>query len=433
MPTISQRTDPQYRSRWTRFATAGAVFLAGATGLPPSSAIDATPTDSKRMNRTIPADLPAPINVGTDFVLLRDGAPYRGFGVNYFDCFLRLLRDPADDHYREGFAVLARHGIPFARFCATGFVPRDMELYEKDRDAYFRRLDVVVEAAEEHGVGLVPSLFWQYMMVPNLVGEPASAWGDTESRTHAWMRRYTREVVDRYRHSPAIWMWEMGNEYGLKVLLPPRAELDDEDPTELDPHAREPHEILRYAEMRTAFLEFGREVRKLDPVRPISTGDSIPRVFAWHQEKEETWMRDSRERFEEMLASAHPDPINVISVHLYQDRDLDRLDWLVEGGRKLGKPIFVGEFGALGFEAETRERFYDVLARFEQPEVALAALWVFGYDKRAEYYVSASNERSYQLEAIAAANRRMMARGDETTVGGARKGGSGVKAGIEDE
>lgn len=385
------------------------------------------------MKTKLTASLPAPITVGTDFRLIRGGVPYRGFGVNYFDCFLRLLRNPDDDHYREGFAVLARHGIPFARFCATGFVPRDMELYTADREGYFRRLDVVVEAAEEHGVGLVPSLFWQYMMVPNLVGEPASAWGDTESRTQAWMRRYTREVVERYRNSPAIWMWEMGNEYGLKVLLPPRAELDDEDPTELDPHAREPHEILRYPEMRTAFREFGREVRKLDPVRPISTGDSIPRVFAWHQERENTWKRDSREQFEEMLGRAHPDPIDVISVHLYRDQDLDRLDWLVDGARKLGKPVFIGEFGALGFEIKTAERFEEVLARFERAEVALAALWVFGYDKRPGYYVSESNERSYQLKAIAAANRRLMAAGDDFPTGISREGHDRPNESLGDE
>ena len=54
--------------------------------------------------------------------------------------------------------------------------------------------------------------------------------------------------------------------------------------------------------------------------------------------------------------------------------------------RKLGKPVFIGEFGALGFENKTAERFEEVLARFERAEAALAALWVFGYDKRLGYY-----------------------------------------------
>ena len=34
------------------------------------------------------------------------------------------------------------------------------------------------------------------------------------------MRRYTEEVVRRYKDSPAIWGWEFGNEYNLAADLP---------------------------------------------------------------------------------------------------------------------------------------------------------------------------------------------------------------------
>ncbi len=56
--------------------------------------------------------------------------------------------------------------------------------------------------------------------MPDLVGEPMDQWGNPESKVHEWMREYVREVVTRYRYSPAIWAWEMGNEFGLQASLP---------------------------------------------------------------------------------------------------------------------------------------------------------------------------------------------------------------------
>ena len=109
---------------------------------------------------------------GPNATVLKDGKPYRGIGVNCFNCFLRTLKKDGDTNYDAGFAILAAKGIPFARFCATGFWPKDMDLYQQDRAEYFRRLDGVVKSAEKHGIGLVPSLFWQFACVPDLVGEP---------------------------------------------------------------------------------------------------------------------------------------------------------------------------------------------------------------------------------------------------------------------
>lgn len=65
---------------------------------------------------------------GLDATVLKDGKPYRGIGVNYFDCFLRTLKKDGETSYDAGFATLAAKGIPFARFCATGFWPSDMKL-----------------------------------------------------------------------------------------------------------------------------------------------------------------------------------------------------------------------------------------------------------------------------------------------------------------
>src|SRR5690606_25867933 len=80
--------------------------------------------------------------------------------------------------------------------------------------------DAFVQAAEEEGIGLIPSLFWQINTIPDIVFEPINKWGEPDSDTIKFMRTYTREVVSRYKDSPAIWAWEFGNEMNLEVDLP---------------------------------------------------------------------------------------------------------------------------------------------------------------------------------------------------------------------
>ena len=108
---------------------------------------------------------------------------------------------------------------------------------------------------------------------------------------------------------------------------------------------------LTYDMIGKAFTAFATAVRQHDPHRLIFTGDSFPRLSAWHQEQEGSWKHDSMEQFAEMLTKANPDPISGISLHAYEDDD-QRLD-VAMAVRKLNKPIFVGEFGA---QHETPDR-----------------------------------------------------------------------------
>jgi inosine-uridine nucleoside N-ribohydrolase len=340
-------------------------------------------------------------------VLLKEGAPYRGLGVNYFDAFARTLKDPNDTSYDAGLQVLAARGIPFARFMAGGFWPADMQPYRTEREEYLRRLDGVVRAAERHGVGLIPSLFWHLATVPDLVGEPCDQWGNPASRTHEFMRTYTRLVVTRYLNSPAIWGWEFGNEYNLAADLPNAKEhLPAVAPKLGTPAARSDRDIMTHAMIRTAFREFAKEVRKYDPTRIIITGNSIPRPSAWHQMHEGAWTKDAPDQFAEMLAGDNPDPIDTISVHVYGDA-ADRLAQAVQAARHCGKPLFVGEFGVPGAGPEATRQFQSLLQQMEEAQVPLAALWVFDYQRQSEWNVGPDNGRSYQLAALAAANRRL--------------------------
>ena len=353
-----------------------------------------------------PAHSPG-LTVDANGTLLRNGVPYRGFGVNYFDAFFRTLSDPEDTSYEAGFAELRKYNIPFARVMFTGFWPSDMKLYMEDKEEYFQRMDAVVRSAEKNGIGLIPSLFWYDGCVPDLVGEPRDQWGNPESKTHAFMRNYISEVVTRYQDSPAIWGWELGNEYNLGADLPNAAE----HRPKIVPHlgtltSRSERDDLTHSMLHTAFTEFAKEVRKYDPYRIISTGNSIPRPSSWHQREENSWTKDTPEQVFEILAGQNPDPVNVISIHTYQDVQ-DSIPQMMAMARKLKKPLFIGEFGVPGTGAEVGEVFAHMLGMIEKERVPLAAIWVYDFGHQTDYSVTGSNERSYQLKAVGEANERI--------------------------
>ena len=346
--------------------------------------------------------------------LLLDGVLFHGVGVNYYDAFTRTLSKAAPTNYDAGFQELAVRKIPFARFSAGGFWPQDWGLYQTNRAEYFTRLDGVVKSAERHGIGLIPSLFWHLSAVPDLVGEPCNRWGDPGSRTISFMRQYTRELVTRYAASPAIWGWELGNEYSLAADLPNAAEHRPPVVPRLGtPAQRTGEDDLTHAAIRVALREFAREVRKHDPQRIIVSGNGTPRPSAWHQAHEKSWKRDTPEQFAEMLAADNPSPVDTLCVRGYDlTTDLGRLAQSMTVAQAVRKPLFVGEFGVPGAAtAESKEKFAAILAAIEAYRVPLSALWVFDYaNQTKDWNVTATNERSAQLDAIQQANERMRTR-----------------------
>ena len=356
-------------------------------------------------------------------VLRRGGRAFRGFGVNYFSAFSRVIRDPKNTSYVDGFRVLRRHSIPVVRFMCGGFWPTDWKLYRTDREEYFRRLDAFVAAAEAEGIGLIPSLFWHLSTVPDLVGEPMDQLGNVQSKTHAFLRMYIREVVGRYQDAPAVWAWEVGNEYALAADLPNASKHRPKIVPKLGtPKERTERDDLTSKHVAAVLTACAKEIRKLDPRRMILSGNALPRGHAWHNSAERSWKADTEARFREVLLRDNPDPIDTICVHVYPeartgvfaDRTVDLAGLMkatASTAAGAGKPLIVGEFG-VGASKEgpvgERAAFEKLLADLEAARPALVMLWVFDHSgQNGSWNVTADNARAYQLELIGKANRRL--------------------------
>lgn len=381
----------------------------------------------------VAADPPggAPITLAKDGTLLRAGRPYRAIGVNYVDVLWRQLWKPAaatqpDPGYRAGFAELARRGIPFARISAAPFYPSEWALYQKDKEAHFRLLDDVVRAAEAHHVGLVVAIgSWWPCGIADLVGEPVGQIGNPDSKTTAFVRQYATEVVTRYRNSPAVWAWEMGNEYNLLADLSGPAGLSPRVVAKGAPATRTDADRIGHDDIVAAAREFARAVRAVDPRRPITTGHSIPRFCAEHLRAGQGWKPDTREQFAANLLAVTPDPMNMASIHLYRsDATAQRfgqkdptyrelLSLCVKAAGGAGKALFVGEFGAAEKDAATyttsaRAEHEAMIDAIEQSGVPLAAVWVYDFShQNRDWNITATNQRAWALDLLEAANARL--------------------------
>jgi hypothetical protein len=344
-------------------------------------------------------------------VLMKDGAPYRAIGANYDTLFGRLLRNKKDTSSLDNLARLARLGIPFVRFRANGFEASDQRLYLENPDEFFQRMDLVVRCAEQNHIGLIPSLFWRLAAAEDLTQERAAQVGKPNSRVSSYIRKFTRDMLTRYKDSPAIWGWEFGNEANLAVDIPSnRPNRGAGFPGHFP---RSAPVALTSSQLRAAYQMFAQTVRQYDPYRIIEPGTTLPRKSAWHNAHGQLWQPDTNTQYCEALLELTPDPMNLISAHVYPRargmlplgaNDIEQvIALLMQTSAKAGKPLFLGEFPVR--DRDQAEQFLRAIVRNHVP---LSAFWVF--DNRAQQStmsVDFDNHRSFALQLVIQANQRL--------------------------
>ncbi len=367
--------------------------------------------------------VPTPGLYVKDGILLKDGKPYYGIGINYHDAFVRYMTDPNDRSYQKGFEQLLTYDIRFIRFRLAGFWVNDWKTYcLNDKQTYFHRLDQFVADAEKMGIGLIPSFFWLYSAPADLSGEPMDALGDPYSKTNAFIREFTSEVVARYKDSPAIWAWEFGNEYMLFADHPDRqggtAHIEPQHGT---PSTRGLRDYVRRTDVRQAYREFAKAVRRIDKYRMLSTGDSAPRESAYHMTVLNTWeLKDSPEQWRAMLIGDSPGEIDTIGIHLYEEhrrtyfqKNLSLKDFLAftaNAAKSAEKPLFIGEFGASEKSKllSARTLFDEMIEAIVANRIQLSAAWVYDFSPQdGEWNITPDNNRAYMLAEIKKANARL--------------------------
>lgn len=369
--------------------------------------------------------------------LYRNGAPYRGAGMNYCDLFQAMLEFPeypGQTEFRtlEGLRYLGERGIPFVRFWACGFWPVSWDLYFSDKAEWFSRMDLLVATAEEAGVGLIPSFFWRWETYPELMDEYRDAWGNPASAVRQFMANYVQEVVTRYRDSPAIWGWEFCNELNLGCDLPNWESFAGTNTlgygynlgvegvsTEYDPRNK-----MTYAIAESAFNAFAQEVRKYDAHRFITTGNSNARVYSWHNRMENGWTTDTYAQAKEAFGWMQPTSYDMASIHVYTKDDPNPSYAGASGVSNVlavyrqfcddqNQAMFVGEWSSFFSESGDldAQRASDeaLLSDIVDSGADLVANWVFDYtwNRTMPGIVRTNNNYTWVLDLVLEYDARM--------------------------
>lgn len=337
-----------------------------------------------------------------DGVLMHDGRPYCGVGANYQTLIDNLLNNKDDNSTLDKLARLGQMGIPFVRFRANAFGIKNQELYLQNREEFFRRMDRVVQCAEKNHIGLIPSLFWRLNTVPETFGESLNQILTPSSKSNQFIRQFTRDMVSRYKDSPAIWGWEFGNEANLNVDLPGGRRGNG--------FSNSAGGALSSQELTALYVMFAKIVREIDPTRIIDSGATNPRPAAWHLAHGQGWRRDDLSQSLSMLDSLNPDPMDITSVHIYEKAKeiypssngvSGIMALLTKEAQRTGKPLYVGEF-----PVQTPEMTDEFLHAIEVNRVPLSAFWVFDFRPgKSPWCVTFDNERSFVLDRVVEANK----------------------------
>jgi len=335
---------------------------------------------------------------------------FRHAGVNLFDIFwgawgsggpnatmqtsLAAIRDAAASGYRVARTFASPWGY-------TGWAWFDLST----RDAYWAAAAALIAEAEARQLKLIPSL-WHGCPDTGSPCNPAQAlFNETyrefitnaTSLTRLALKAYHQDFVARFKHSPAILFWELGNEMNLFF-----------DGCSYD---KSPGAFISTAEGLTWQRDATAYIKAVDPERPVNSGMAVPRSRAKHLMNTPggggacvtpanpqgdcaaactTVPVDSQADFVDMLA-LYSAGQEVLTGHFYGcAAPYGNLSWcddpastlplqvLVETATTLQKPLYVGEFGPYdGNWSGTGSPGRALLAGMAAQGVALSTLWAF--------------------------------------------------------
>jgi len=335
--------------------------------------------------------------------LAQNGKPFHELSFNKFDLLWQFVFDYDKPNGRQaalesldwlrdnGFRVIRVSCCPYG---ADGFnevfFDSDPRKQSRKRESYFRRFDEMLHECELRDIQVVATLVWNLAVLDDL-GTNTFVEGLTDRAAEGRQKvdDYVREVVKRYAGRKGIAIWEIGNEWNLMSDLRP------EDKPGWDFNA---------GQLGAFYKETASLIKSIDPWRLVTTGDSSPRQSAWHMYRSSTlkakqidWTHDSEEQLAKYLKMVNPDPVDVISIHYYDEAmgalgreigNVENIGLYKRLADRIGKPLFIGEVGPHhGFKDAryTDPRNIDlcrrVIGKIADCSVPITLFWAFRDDR----------------------------------------------------
>lgn len=299
--------------------------------------------------------------VGSDIYL--NGRPFRCVAVNKFNLFLSFLKGGEDKEQAiKAIEEASKQGFKVIRFSGVGYYPVDMRHWARE-EIYWKAFDELVDVAKKNDVYLIPTLYWNIFLFPDMAGECVQDIlhnPDSRSRQYLWL--YTYQIVSRYKEEPTILFWELTNEMNLLADLAFMHPYGFSNGNWIElgtSYMRLRRDHFTSDEMIPFIKEWASFIKSIDKNHLIGSGFSIPRAAAQHLRRAKgkgDWTEDTLEEFKIYIRDVHPDPVDLISIHFYprdgnlrfgnkDENSAVVLEKIKKVADEIGKPIYIGETG----------------------------------------------------------------------------------------
>ncbi len=248
-----------------------------------------------------------------------NGEEWYGMGVNYFS----LLQSAVANNYDtsivlEKLDMLANeYNVKAIRFSVMPFYWTGYNSYFNFYGKYIECFDKIVNKCEEVGIGLIPSFFWTTAIQDYYDEGTIAGLLNADSQTRKFMTEFTTMIVNRYENSPAIFMWEYGNEYNLS------SDHGGYATTELPSNSSRPgrteaEDELKASRLNQVWTWWTTLIHEEDAHhRLIGSGDSMPRDAQYNLSANGNWTKDTLAQHKQIVETLNPAYMNAMSWHVY--------------------------------------------------------------------------------------------------------------------
>ena len=321
-----------------------------------------------------------------------------------------------------------RLGIHYFRVPVTGYGPSaygrpdDLDLWISNPTQYWLVIDGMMSDLRKNGIYIIPTFVWNMTQFPSITGETvADMLHNPDSRSYKLLTKYVYEFVSRYRSSGNILFYELTNEMNLGADIDLVGMCLKKAASDLC--------SVKSNYTTDDMIEFTGKLSKLikstDPGALLSSGYSVPRSAAEHLRKSKQipngkmdWAQDSITDLETNLTDTYRN-IDIVSVHLYSMEDnkrfgsddpIDLLSVIKRIAEKLGKPLFVGEFGDPAIKVAGPGSYVDrMLDKIAELQIPYSAIWVWEYYQRQPNNATTDEKRPNDFNLEPGSNDRVIA------------------------
>lgn len=301
-------------------------------------------------------------------------------------------------------------GVTYFRVAVTGYGPAnwngsgDLELWQNQPAVYWSRMDEMINDVDRFGIALIPVFVWHNRQFPAITGDTLTEFmTKADSASYRLLKKYLAEFITRYRQRQTIYFYELTNEVDLDADLDLQGNCQKKDSgsCQILGNGYTTDQLIDWTKRLTA------EIRQLDSKHLISSGFSMPKRNAEYlrlnhpKAQEIDWTKeDTLEQFQKNLTDLHQ-YCDIVSIHFYNGGPNSKgryenerfgmigknsagvLILVKEITDRLGKPLFIGEFGeADPFSyrfAENAPFFENTLEQIARLKIPHSAPWAWEF------------------------------------------------------